>query len=515
VNKFTILVTKFLSLSHSYIKSFFISLLNSNKIDQIITSLGLGLLTLLIPLAMAILNDIYQKRRDEEYAFSMLDLQVILNRVFKIKKLVFIVSLIFIPMFFWEVTKNNLTFRFIELSLSCIGIFFIGKTIFEVVNWIKGSVIEYRLDYLKSLKPSENMIISWNSLWAATEDNFEDPDIEFQFFKIFFSKIKKLVNKIKKEEFAYIFTNVLFNFNLNLKNRLSSFIASDDVTLKVFEMHLDAYKMHCKMYSKSSNDRESLTDAAISVLNGTIISFEEKVIIGSLSTRPELWYKKPSLSVFLKDFENYIGKIKNDNTLSSEQKDDYPKILSNIVFEELLIYIEDNNNAEQVLKVVPEKWKVTIPNLKDKDAFFPLILFKSFTDWIKRLVGQKNDRVNLWEVLSILFPGCDTNLLIKAYKFAFAPITEGKRILECVSEYEWNPKTVAKNEPAEEEISTFLLIKLLAEKYKSLEKLMNKDYLHRCLEEVKNRSYLTNDNLNNELNFYRYFCDRMIEYLEK
>ena len=73
-----------------------------NNFPNIIQGIGLALLTILIPLAIAVLADIYQKRREENKEFTYLDLHVILDNVFNIKLLILSVFLIFLPMFFWE-----------------------------------------------------------------------------------------------------------------------------------------------------------------------------------------------------------------------------------------------------------------------------------------------------------------------------------------------------------------------------------------------------------------------------
>ncbi len=56
-----------------------------NNLPTIIQGIGIALLTILIPLAIAILTDVYQKRRDGKIEFANLDLHVILDNVFKIK----------------------------------------------------------------------------------------------------------------------------------------------------------------------------------------------------------------------------------------------------------------------------------------------------------------------------------------------------------------------------------------------------------------------------------------------
>jgi len=220
------------------------------------------------------------------------------------------------------------------------------------------------------------------------------------------------------------------------------------------------------------------------------------------------------MAVFVQNLNDFIEKTKNTSSMLSKDVMEYCEMLSMTVFDELFRYIEVNNSADQVLKAIPEVWKITIPNLKNENNFYTLSLLKSFTNWIKKLIEQKNDKIELYNVISLLFPGYDTNLLINAFKFVFAPCATGKRKLECISEYEWRPEIIIKDESNEIKINTFALIKLLGENHKLLGKLVDEDYLHRCFEEVKNRSYLSNADLNNELNFYKYFCYKMIEYLK-
>jgi len=64
-----------------------------NNFSNIIQGMGLALLTILIPLAIAVLADVYQKRKEDEKEYTYLDLHVILDNVFNIKLLIFSVFL--------------------------------------------------------------------------------------------------------------------------------------------------------------------------------------------------------------------------------------------------------------------------------------------------------------------------------------------------------------------------------------------------------------------------------------
>jgi len=68
----------------------------NSSLPSWIQNLGLALLSILIPLAIAILTDLIQKKRSEATLYE-LDLQVILDHVFKIKPLIGFSVLIFLP----------------------------------------------------------------------------------------------------------------------------------------------------------------------------------------------------------------------------------------------------------------------------------------------------------------------------------------------------------------------------------------------------------------------------------
>jgi len=91
-----------------------------SNLPTYIQNTGLALLGILIPLAIAILTEIYRKKGGSEEEFSELDLLVMLDNVFKVKYLLAYVLLIFVPLFFWDVSNGYL--RLFELILSTVGI---------------------------------------------------------------------------------------------------------------------------------------------------------------------------------------------------------------------------------------------------------------------------------------------------------------------------------------------------------------------------------------------------------
>jgi hypothetical protein len=164
-----------------------------NGLPSLFYNIGLVLLSILIPLAIAILVDVYQKKRDKTEDFVELDLQVILDCVFQIKRLIAFSLLIFIPFVFWEVSFGSL--RILETVLSIVGTCFVIRTILNVYKWTKGDVFNFRFSYLEKLEKSPDFEMAWKSVWSSKEIDLQN---EIRFLKIFSSKIDKVVKHYEK-----------------------------------------------------------------------------------------------------------------------------------------------------------------------------------------------------------------------------------------------------------------------------------------------------------------------------
>jgi len=170
----------------------------SNSLPSIFQNIGLALLSILIPLAIAVLTDVYQKKGKQESDFSQLDLQVILDNVFRIKRLLVYSLLIFLPFAFWEITSGAI--RLLAIILSIAGVCFVTRIILNVYSWTKGNVSTFRLSYLKELRNPEDEEIAWRSVWNSRMDS----PSELGFFRIFASRIDEMVkqNERKRSDFS-------------------------------------------------------------------------------------------------------------------------------------------------------------------------------------------------------------------------------------------------------------------------------------------------------------------------
>jgi len=167
-------------------------------------------------LAIAILIEIYKKKRSQKDELVVLDFNIILDYLFKIKFLLLYIVMMFVPLLFWESSSGK--FRIIELFISVIGIIFIIKILLNTYQWIKGNVWNSRAKYLIKLKKPEDMIKVWRSVWQSSS---LDTGIEKDFFNIYSSKLDKLF--LQKKKLKYL-QDLLSLFSYNINNRSDSFL---------------------------------------------------------------------------------------------------------------------------------------------------------------------------------------------------------------------------------------------------------------------------------------------------
>lgn len=163
-----------------------------SNIPTVIVTLGLALLGILIPLTIAILQDIMEKKTDECKNYAVLDLHVILDMVFKIKRLIFFSALIFAPFIFWDLAIGAL--RIIIIFISFVGIAFILKIVLGVYVWTKGNISNFRKAYLQKLEDKNDFAVVWDSIWGNSKMTIKE---EREFHEIFKQKVDWLMNNGK------------------------------------------------------------------------------------------------------------------------------------------------------------------------------------------------------------------------------------------------------------------------------------------------------------------------------
>ncbi|MEM0487906.1 MAG: hypothetical protein QW707_01745 [Candidatus Bathyarchaeia archaeon] len=389
----------------------------ANSLPIYIQNVGLALLGILIPLAIAILTEVYRKRGSPEEELSELDLQVILDGVFRVKRLVFYTLLIFLPCFFWDILSSGF-YRLLELFLSLIGILMVLKTIFDVYYWTKGNAFKYRFNHLKKLDNPADLEVAWRSVWKSKSVNIQN---ELEFFKIFSSVIDE---KLPEKKNLMAVTKLLDDFRIFIGNRSSYFLVASD---KVFPKMLNWNYVTWKMEQDYINRRKEGEDLHVWMHLFEILRIL-KYVIECVEKRA---LEEGNTSyLFMKHLREHINIHKNEYNYVEYLL----KIFYNVYFEK----VPTASERFAIWECFPEEWKITKRNIECKDNLEARITLKICLDWVlKRIREAKEDYDRELEDVSYnMFPEVDPKLWAVILIFAFSPYAVGNRV-KSVVERKW------------------------------------------------------------------------------
>jgi len=401
-------------------------LVKINNFPNIIQGIGLALLTILIPLAIAVLADIYQKRREENKEFTYLDLHVILDNVFNIKLLILSVFLIFFPMFFWEILIG--LDRLIAVHFAFIGILLVVDIIFKVSRWVKGNVFDFRFSYLRKLNRYNDLEIVWRSVWQVENINIQN---ERKFFQIFSSTINRLLNLTEKNESLKTISKLLNDF-YNSINKRSIAALNEDIFPKILDWHFNFWRKENELLDKKLLDKKGKSDkwsnySEISrILNDIFDNIEE------CSLKERMAYS--FFEHFKRHAEHYKKKLVERNKTHHYYIDSLFGIFCRVFFEN----IEKSPKKHDIWKhYFPEEWKITKNNLENKENIISKILLKKYVQWAQIRIIQAKEDLD-WDLDNIsrnLFPEVGPILWAMILIFIFSPYGDNR--MKSVIERPW------------------------------------------------------------------------------
>jgi len=457
----------------------------ANSLPAYIQNIGLSLLAILVPLAIAILTEVYRKKGSLEEEFSELDLHVILDDVFRIKWLVIYSLLIFLPYIAWDISNGFI--RLFEIILSIIGIGLILKTIYDVYYWTKGDVFKYRFSYLRKLKNPVDLEIVWRSVWKSKNINVQN---EKEFFKIFSSVIE---NKIKTAKRDLITVSRLLNDFLSfIKARSVIFlVAFEEVFPKILEWKFIAWKNEYEYLGQQKDKDSSIWVHWFEIsriLNSIVKSVEERA------------FEERNAYLLFKHLQGHINARKDEYILIKERKRYYVEDLLGIFYQVLFEKVPSSSERFDVWDSFPNEWKVTKRNIESKENLVARITLSKFLQWAsQRILETREDYDRQLDNVSYnLFPELDPTTWAVVLIFVFSPYGENRvksvierqwtfgfltriRIFSGVSEAEI--KEIIKQQESVEITSTYELATLI------FGDIFTKELLEKYIEEAKALKY--------------------------
>lgn len=358
-------------------------IIDADSLTGLMQNVGLALVTILVPFAIAIIVDILQQKRRQNSEFADLDLHVVLYHLFEFGRLLMCLGLLFIPPLFWDVTFRGV--RVIILLTWAFGAYSMLVILKNLYRWIRGNVNAFRFSYLEALHKEEDLEIVWRSVWKAENLNIQN---ETKYFNIFSSRIDLLLKDRKTLAVIHILLNDFTNF---LKNRSLSFLVHPKGPLHIILQWHFKIKLEVKKQLENERDLDIWPDyeSIAQILDGTIKSILETSLMG-----------RESFLCF-KTFEEHV-KGTNDIFYLNHFFDQ----IYSVIFEK----IHETTQRMNIWDVYfPKSWKITKANWQDKENFAAKITMHEFARWAQsRIMSPKSDYDSkLEDVSRELFPEVD------------------------------------------------------------------------------------------------------------
>lgn len=370
-----------------FLISIIITIVNFFSQDSLLglmQNIALGFITIFIAVAIFLV--------DKDADNFELDRKVILDKVIGIKSFAIYFSLLFLPLFFWNI--SSIFFRFLFLIIYFYSVTKISQSLLRTYKWMnvfepKGKDSKkdnfrmvLRLEYLKTVSDVDERFYEWNYIWGnsrvvTAQDNS-------QFFNIFAININSLLREKKYDQAA----RYLSNFSTVIeKLPLRDWLFYESILKNIFEW-----------------DK----------LSSSIVKEEDKS-----EQMGNSYYLKTTLESLIRDLTIPIGKngtgyiyfetLKKhieDNSKNTNYVEKTIEHISNTLFN-----LESDNLYSIFSGSFPEEWKVKIGTFKDN--LVQKIFLYSYLNWTQRKIFDSNnqDKVdfdnNLETVSNELFPEVD------------------------------------------------------------------------------------------------------------
>jgi len=411
-----------------------------DNVPNIIQGIGMALLTILIPLAIAILTEVYQKRRNnKKIGFVDLDLRLILDYIFKIKFIISYVILIFFPMFFWSMWFGWP--KFAEIVISSIGIYLIIKTIIDIYKWIKGSekdVFRFRFSYLKKLKNHNDLEVNYRSVWQASEVKNE---YAVKFLTIFSSAIDRLLKSAEKNKNLETLSKLLNNFYDSINNYLIVVI-NEYIFPKILDWHFKIWQkeyalLDIKLLGKKDKlNKWSNYEEILRVLDDILSNIEERSL------------KEGKANSFFVHFEKHAERYKEKLVKNNERRHYYIDHLFDIFCRVFFKNIEKSPKKRDIWEhYFPKGWKIKKSNYGKN--IITKKLCSNFLEWARDIVlnDKKEFARDLGEISSNLFSEVEPSLWIDILLlFCFSHYKDNKSKMKSILdiEYSWDFRIIGR-----------------------------------------------------------------------
>lgn len=388
----------------------------SNISAGLLQSVGLGLLTLIVPVGIYVLED---KKSNYSELDRNIKIQLIDGGNFLIE-----LGWAFLPLIFWNSVGTSI--KLVILVVWATGIFLILKRIVRIYRkWITLNDKERdisRHEILRDGKFREDRLISsWNSVWSAKNMGTVT---EREYFQIFSKKVDEYLKKGSQLSLGMA-SSLLRDFNSNIDSRDSIFLLIfDDFFPRILSWHNEIWK---KEYNLLGDNDDLNIWAGYSELSSQLDFIIQKIIERALNGRESF--------ILFKHLKSHLNEHCED--VIKKNGHDYYYLSNLMIFRALLEKISDASESYDIWNhYFPEDWKITEANYKE--SIVARFWWHYYCDWAVSRISTNNEKGDrqLDQVSEGLLPGI--NPITWAIILTFAVRSWGGDRMKSLIEWQRN-----------------------------------------------------------------------------
>ena len=391
---------------------------SAQNIPTLMQTVGVALLTVLIPFAIAILSNFLRRgEQGKDSAFLMLDLYVILENIFVVRYILMSAFLILIPPFLWDVVP---LYRFFIMFVWASGVIWLTTMIYEVYQWRTVQDSTLRFEFLDKIHGMDQLNAAWSSIWVAQNIDNRDERI---YLKLFADNLELIVEDNRYHDAALLLEG--FRKELSKRFDLSMVVGENPFLRRVLEWRRFTYELEKAVEKEGTSSMSDMEKRLGYIqLKTNIDSILQEMTLNSVLGGHSIWYFN-TLEVYFRQYtkdENYI------------------RVIMDVIIPSFLESLRTarSRNKQDLWEGFPSMWKITKESIETKGSYMSRVWFDEYYEWIvpKVYTSETGAGVNVESVTRKLFPNIDPTLFLRAIILANAPYGESK--IRSVLENNWD-----------------------------------------------------------------------------
>ena len=366
--------------------------LEQSEFAPLLQNFCLALLTILIPVALAI----FQDGDNKDY-----NRMVIVNKVLKLDDLLLSVFLCFFPTLFWVFYKGNLfhTVLFFIWAIGCqklINIFLVN------FRWVRGEQEEIKIEFISNLKYTDpNFSVAWELIWRGEESlKYREKD----YLLLFAQHLNQL---LQRQQWQTI-EKLIDGFSIHLEKRtIIQLVFAKELLESLLIIHKNSWQTAYNL----RDDKNINLWGQVDDVHRKTEELINRIFVISYNNRRSHYF---------------MGKYKSHIESADNPKDYVESTLEMFANTLFSPQLNKDHRFNFWNHEFPQNWMITETNLAGENKVIVLQLFNSYLRWVEEELRKENTDFRVDIISMELFPEIDPMVWLPLLDFILSGFYENR-----------------------------------------------------------------------------------------